>query len=61
MNKNDFINIRIIKLEAEKASILSLISEYLDNDPEYPSIMLTSRIDEINNQIQALSNAIEMI
>lgn len=61
MTKNDFIQIRIDHLNNEKITIESLINEYLTNDPGYPDIMLRDRIKEIDNQILALTNAMEMI
>ena len=61
MTKNDFIQIRIDRLNNEKITVQSLIDEYLLNDPDYPQTMLNDRLKEIDNQIQALTNAIEMI
>lgn len=61
MTKNDFIRIRINQLNNEKITVESLINEYLANDPDYPEIMLRNRIKEIDNQILALTNAMEMI
>lgn len=61
MTKNDFIQIRIDRLNNEKITVESLINEYLADDSGYPEIMLRDRIKEIDNQILALTNAIEMI
>ena len=61
INKVEIIDVKIDKLEASKKMIESLLNEYLINDPDYPSHLLTNQIDDINLKIKALLNLRNMI
>lgn len=61
MTQNDFINIRIDKLNIQKQSLETLLKAYLSSDPLYPENLLRSQIEQIDAQITALIASRDML
>jgi conjugal transfer/entry exclusion protein len=61
IEKHEIISVKLIKLEASKAMLKELLSNYLIQDPGYPSSLINDKIQDIDNQIQVLTNMLEML
>lgn len=61
IEKSEIAAIRIAKLEASKYMLDGLLEEYLSADPGYPFQLINDQISDIDNQIQALTNMLEML